>query len=122
MNGNFNPTPGPGKAKGPQNRPHPGDKLKPKTLSDLLQHIVRKAKPAQKALSDCRKAQRVLAAKWPQFSGQLSVSGFRSGVVTLDAASAALFQEIEGFLRQPMLEALREAGLKVREIRVRLRS
>jgi hypothetical protein len=95
---------------------------KPKALGDLLKGIVKKARPAQKALKGRRLAQSILEQKMPQYSGRLAVASVKSGVVTLDADSAALFQEIEGFHRQPIIDMLRGAGLKVREVRVRLAS
>ena len=95
---------------------------KPKPLGDLLKGIVKKAKPAQKALKGRRLAQSLVTDKLPQYAGQLTVASVKSGVVTLDADSAALFQEVEGFHRQEIVEMLREAGLKVREVRVRLAS
>ena len=48
------------------------------------------------------------------------VASVKTGVATVDVDSAALFQELEGFRRQEFIDAFRAAGLKVRELRVRL--
>jgi hypothetical protein len=52
--------------------------------------------------------------------GHASVISVRAGVVTLEADASPLFHELEGFHRVRLLEGFRAAGLKVREVRVRL--
>lgn len=92
----------------------------PLPLSDLLKKIVRKSKPSQKALKGRRLAQKVLAEPPIGLAGKASVVSVKLGIVTIETNSAALFQEIEGFQKQKLIEAFRAAGVNVKEVRVKL--
>ncbi|MGD0094215.1 MAG: DciA family protein [Planctomycetota bacterium] len=50
----------------------------------------------------------------------VGVASVKVGVVTLEADSSALFQELESFQRQTLLDAFRKAGMNVHEVRVTL--
>jgi hypothetical protein len=89
-------------------------------LGDLLKQIVKKAKPAAKAVKGRRLAQQALETKLGKDADRASVASVKVGVVTIETDSAALFQEMEGFHRASLLETFRAAGLNAREIRVRL--
>ena len=61
---------------------------------------------------------------WPERWGRWRTTSVwpsvKVGVVTLEADSSALFQELESFQRQKLLDAFRQAGMKVHEVRVTL--
>ena len=92
----------------------------PRPLGDLLKHIVRKARPSQRAVKGRRLAQKVFAESFKEFATHASVVSVKVGVVTIEAESSAVFQELEGFQRQKLLDVFRAAGLQVVEVRVRL--
>ena len=89
-------------------------------LGDLLKQIVKKAKPAAKAVKGRRLAQQALEIKLGKDAARAAVASVKVGVVTIETDSAAMFQELEGFQRASLIETFRAAGLNVREIRVRL--
>lgn len=92
------------------------------TLGDILQHVIRKEGLGKKALQGRRLAQKVLAEVIGEnLSRHAHVISVKTGVAVVEADSAPLFQELEGFRREELTEALRNAGLKVRELRVRLK-
>lgn len=90
------------------------------SFGDLVKQIVRKAKPSKKTLSRRKKAQQILKEMLGPRSAHATVVSVKVGVVTIEADGAALFQELEGYLRQALIERLREAGQPVNEVRVRL--
>lgn len=94
---------------------------KPENLGDILKGVVRKEGLGKKALEGRRLARKTLIETiGDQQAEHVDVVSVKTGVVTVEADSSALFQEIEGFRREELLRAFREAGLKVREVRVRL--
>jgi hypothetical protein len=93
----------------------------PKPLGDLLKDIVRKSRPAKRALKGRRLAQKIFQEKYGDRARHASVASVKVGVVTLETDSSALFQELEGFEKAALLETFRSAGLNVREVRVKLR-
>ncbi len=100
-----------------------GRKNRPKAsaLGDILKKVVRKEGLGKKALEGRRLAKKVLSQQLgPELSEHADVVSVKTGVVVIEADSSALFQEIEGYRREEMLEAFREAGLQVREVRVQL--
>jgi hypothetical protein len=92
----------------------------PLSLGDILKKIVRKDGLGKKALRGRQLAQKVINETLGAQAAHVSVASVKVGVVMLEADSSALFQEIESFQRQSLLEAFRKAGMKVREVRVRL--
>jgi hypothetical protein len=92
----------------------------PKPLGDLLKDIVRKSKPAKRALKGRRLAQKAFQDKYGERARHASVASVKVGVVTIETESSALFQELEGFEKATLLETFRAVGLNVREVRVRL--
>jgi hypothetical protein len=91
------------------------------TLGEILQQVIRKEGLGKKPLQGRRLARKVLAEKLgPELITHAEVVSVKTGVVTLEADSSALFQELEGFRRQELLAGFRAAGLPVREVRVRL--
>ena len=93
---------------------------KPKSFGDLLKNIERKARPAQHALKGRGKAQKIFAEQFAVFAAHASVASLKVGVLTVQTNSSVVFQELEGFQRQKMLEAFRAAGLQIAEVRVKL--
>jgi hypothetical protein len=91
------------------------------SLGDLLKGIQRNVQAAKKRSGKAAQAQALLRAKYPDWAGQVSVASVKTGVVTLETSSAALFQELEGFHRDEVLAALRESGLQVSAVRARLK-
>jgi hypothetical protein len=90
-------------------------------LGDILDRLVRKEGLGKKPLQGRRLARKVLAERLgPELSGHADVASVRTGVVVVEVDSSALFQELEGFRRQELLDAFRAGGLKVREVRVQL--
>jgi hypothetical protein len=94
----------------------------PRPLGDLLKDITRKARPSQRALKGRRLAQKVFNDSFAQFAAHASVASVKVGVVIIEAESSAVFQELEAFHRQELLQVFRAAGLKVVEVRVKLAS
>lgn len=94
--------------------------LQPSSIGDILKTIARKDGFGKKALKGRRLAQKILADTLGPQAVHVSVASVKVGVVTIEADSSALFQELESFQRQRLTEAFRAAGLKVREIRVTL--
>ncbi|MCX7805694.1 MAG: hypothetical protein N3A38_10970 [Planctomycetota bacterium] len=91
----------------------------------ILAAVARKEGITGKALKGRRLAARVL---WEALDragvagggAALKVRNVRTGIVTVEVGTPAMMQEIESFLREDLLKALREAGLDARELRVRL--
>lgn len=92
----------------------------PQPLGDILKKIVRKDGLGKRAMKGRRLAQKVVSETLGARAAHVSVASVKVGVVTLEADSSALFQEIESFQRQMLVEAFRKAGMNVREVRVRL--
>ncbi|MBE7463951.1 MAG: DUF721 domain-containing protein [Planctomycetes bacterium] len=94
---------------------------RPTALGDILKQVVRKEGLGKHKLEGRRLARKALHDKLgPELSPHADVASVRTGVVTVEVDSAALFQELEGFHREELAAAFREAGLKVREVRVKL--
>jgi hypothetical protein len=92
----------------------------PQPIGDILKKIVRKDGFGKKALKGRRLAEKVLAGSLGALASHVSVASVKVGVVTLEADSSALFQELESFQRQKLLETFRQAGMNVHEVRVTL--
>ena len=92
----------------------------PKPLGELLQQIVRKSKPAKRALKGRRLAQKAFQEKYGERASHATVASVKVGVVTIETDSSVLFQELEGFEKAALLETFRGVGLNVREVRVKL--
>ena len=91
------------------------------SLGDILKNVIRKEGLGRKDLKGRRLARRTLSETLgSEHAAQADVVSVKTGVVTVEATSSALFQELEGFRRGELLQAFRAAGLKVREIRFRL--
>lgn len=92
------------------------------SIGDILGQVIRKEGLGRKELKGRRLAKKVLTdVLGEELALHADVASVKTGVATVEADSAALFQELEGFRREELLEALRKAGLKVRELRVRLK-
>ena len=90
-------------------------------LEGILKVIVRKARPRKKLLAGRMIAQKVFRESVPEIvSLRSGVTGIKTGIVTIETDSSSAFQELEGFHRQKLLGAFRAAGLKVREVRVKI--
>jgi hypothetical protein len=99
----------------------PGGRPAPPRLGEILDQLVRKEGLGKKRLEGRRLARKVLAERLgPELAAHADVASVRMGVVVVVADSSALFQELEGFRRQELLEAFRNAGLRAREVRVQL--
>lgn len=92
----------------------------PQPIGDILKKIVRKDGFGKKALRGRRLAQKVLLDALGPLATHVGVVSVKVGVVTLEADSSALFQELESFQRKELLNAFRQAGMNVHEVRVTL--
>ena len=92
----------------------------PLPLGDILKKIVRKGGAQKKKLAGRRLAQKALDEALGPRAQHAAVASVKTGIVTIESDSSALFQELEGFQKQKLLDAFRAAGLQVREVRVRL--
>lgn len=92
----------------------------PEAIGDILKRIVRKDGFGKRALSKRRQAQKVLAETLGPLAAHVSVASVKLGVVTLEADSSALFQELESFRRRELMDAFRNAGMTVCEVRLTL--
>jgi hypothetical protein len=90
------------------------------SFAGVLQTIAREAKRAKKAQTRRGKAQLVIDAALGEKKDHARVSSYRQGVLVLETDSPAFFQELEGFHRARLLDALRAAGLEISALRVRL--
>jgi signal recognition particle subunit SEC65 len=107
------PNPGIGGPKGP---------LGPPSIGDILGRVIRKDGLGKREVKGRRLAQKAIAdALGEELSEHVTAVGVKTGVATVEVDTPALFQEIEGFRREELLEVLRKAGLNVRELRVRLK-
>lgn len=91
-------------------------------LGDVFKKIERQVKRAKTNIKGRAAAQKVLNAYFEKSPGHVLAASVKTGIVTLDVTSSALFQEIEGFHKQALLEKFRAAGMPVSEIRARLKS
>lgn len=92
------------------------------SIGDILGQVIRKEGLGKKELAGRRLANKVLTEiLGDELARHANVVSVKTGVANVEADSAALFQELEGFRREELIEALRKAGLKVRELRVRLK-
>jgi hypothetical protein len=92
----------------------------PSPLGDILKKIVRKGAAQKKKLAGRRLAQKALDEMLGPRAQHAAVASVKTGVVTIEADSSALFQELEGFQKEKLIQTFRGAGLQVREVRVRL--
>jgi hypothetical protein len=92
----------------------------PLPLGDFLPKIIKQAKPSKKALEGRRLAQKVFGENYPQFQTHASVRSVKTGVITIETDSSALFQELEGFHKDKLLELFRAAGMQAHTVRVQL--
>jgi len=105
--------PGAGGPKGPHG---------PASLGDILGRVIRKDGLGKREIKGRRLAQKAISeALGDDLSEHVTAVSVKTGVATVEVDTPALFQEIEGFRREELLEVLRKAGLKVRELRVRLK-
>ena len=93
---------------------------KAKPLGDFLKEIEKKAKRGKKALKGRVLAQQAFERNFTKYAGVARVHSVKTGVLIIETDSAAVFQELEGFQREKILEKLRETGLKIGQIRVQL--
>ncbi len=91
-------------------------------FGNIFKQIERKVKRAKTQIKGRALAQQVLDDYFKDNPGRVMASAVRQGVVTLEVTSSALFQEIEGFHREPLLGKLRAAGMPVQEVRAKLKS
>lgn len=91
-------------------------------FGNIFKQIERKVKRAKTQIKGRALAQQVLDEYFKDNPGCVIASAVRQGVVTLEVTSSALFQEIEGFHREPLREKLRAAGMPVQEVRAKLKS
>ncbi len=91
----------------------------PAPLGDILQDIGRKLKRAKKSMSLARRAE---AALVPVIGGTgVNVRSFKVGVLVIEVETPVCFQEIEGFQRERILNAIRAAGMPVSTLRVQMK-
>ena len=91
-------------------------------FGNIFKQIERKVKRAKTQIKGRALAQKVIDEYFKDNPGRVMAGSVRTGIVTLEVTSSALFQEIEGFHREPILQKLREAGMPVQEVRAKLRS
>ena len=92
------------------------------SLGKILDQVIRKEGLGKRELAGRRLARKILSESLgPTLSAHADVASVRTGVVVVEVDSSALFQELEGFRRQELIACFRTAGLKVRELRVRLK-
>ena len=94
----------------------------PNPFGDVFKKIERQVKRAKTNIKGRAAAQKILDDVLKDGAGKVAVASVKTGIVTLDVKSSVLFQEIEGFQRQMLLEKFRAGGMAVREVRVRLKS
>jgi hypothetical protein len=91
-------------------------------IGDILKGVLRREAPKPHQLEGRKLAQRILAETLgPAMADRATVVLCRTGQILIEADSAPLFQELDGFYRQSLLDAFRAGGLQVREVRVRLK-
>jgi len=98
----------------------PGSPDSPSPLGDILKKIIRKGSAQKKKLAGRRLAQKALDETLGTLAAHAAVASVKTGVVTIEADSSSLFQELEGFRKEKLIGVFRAAGLQVREVRVRL--
>ena len=91
-------------------------------FGNIFKKLERKVKRAKTELKGRALAQKVLDEYYKDNPGHVTAASVKTGIVTLDVTSSALFQEIEGFHRETLLEKFRAAGMPVSEVRARLKS
>lgn len=92
------------------------------SFGEIFKKIERQVKRAKTDLKGRAKAQKVLDAFFTDNAHHVTVASVKTGVVTLDVSSSSLFQEIEGYHKEALLEKLRADGMAVNVIRARLKS
>jgi hypothetical protein len=98
----------------------PSRKFTP-SIGDILDQVVRKEGLGKKELKGRRLARKVLTETLgDDLAAHADVHSVKAGVVTIEADSSALFQELEGFRLKELAEAFRKAGMNIREVRVQL--
>ncbi|HEY3322891.1 MAG TPA: DUF721 domain-containing protein [Planctomycetota bacterium] len=92
----------------------------PQPLGDILKQFVRN-KGLKKQVSKRAKAQKALQEYLgPELAPHAQVLSVKVGVITIEADASALFQELEGFHKEKLLTAFRNAGFEANEVRVKL--
>ncbi len=91
-------------------------------FDNIFKQIEKKVKRAKSQIKGRALAQQVLDAYFEDNPGSVIAGGVKTGIVTLEVTSSAMFQEIEGFHREPLLERFRAAGMPVQEVRAKLKS
>jgi len=92
------------------------------SIGDILQRVIRKEGLGKKGQQAQRLAQKALTeALGADQSRHVLVRSVKNGVAVAEVDSAALFQELVGYRSEEITAALRNAGLKVRELKVRLK-
>ncbi|HYG74256.1 MAG TPA: DciA family protein [Planctomycetota bacterium] len=98
----------------------PDNPNNPLPLGDILKKIVRKGGAQKKKLAGRALAQKTLSEALGPQAAHASVASVKTGIVTVDTDSPALFQELEAFHKQRLIDAFRAEGLNIIELRVRL--
>ena len=91
-------------------------------FGNIFKQIERKVKRAKTQIKGRALAQLILDEYFKDNPGVVMAHSVRQGVVILEVTSSALFQEIEGFHREPLKEKFRAAGMPVEEVRAKLKS
>ena len=91
-------------------------------FGNIFKQLERKVKRAKTQIKGRALAQQVVDAHFSKIPGQVMVATVRTGIVILEVTSSALFQEIEGFHRETLLQQLRGVGMPVQEVRAKLKS
>ena len=91
-------------------------------FGNIFKQIERKVKRAKTQIKGRALAQKVIDDYFAKTPGLVMAASVKTGIVTLEVTSSALFQEIEGFHREPILLKLRDAGMPVQEVRAKLKS
>ena len=93
------------------------------SIGDILKKVVKKEGLGKKALEGKRLGNKVvLETLGAELASGVQVAQIRTGVAIIECDSSVMFQELEGFRRQELIDALQKAGLKVKELRVRLKA
>jgi len=86
----------------------------------VFKQLERKIKRARVTVNKRAQAQRLADEFFGQQAQYVQVASVKTGVVVIETTSSALFQEIEGFKRNALIEHLRAGGMEIGELRARL--
>lgn len=103
----------------PQSEPPPGPLHLRRVISEF---VAARGLAGTKGLEQIRQAWRDAAGE--AIGAKTEVVDFYRGIVHVGVANSALLNELIGFHRQQLLEALRDrfAGLRIRDIKFRLKT